>query len=255
MRVLVTGGGGRLGSQLVPRLAAAGHVVRVMTHSGRRVVGAESVAADLATGRGVEAAVLGAEVVVHLASSPTRGSRRVDVEGTRRLLESALRAGVTHFVYVSIAGVDRLPEYPYYRRKLEAERAVETGGVPWTILRATQFHGFIDHLLRQAARPPLMVVPRGWKSQPVDAGEVANRLVQVASAQPGRMLPEFGGPEVLTFEELAAAWREANHVTRPLIAVPIPGRISAGFRAGAVTCPDQRFGKITWRQWLGGARG
>lgn len=255
MRLLVTGGSGALGSKLVPRLAARGHTVRVLTHSDRRVVGAESVVGDLSNMEGVETAVIGAECIVHCASSPRQNTHNVDVVGTYRLLDLARQAGVQHFLYVSIAGVDRLSQYAYYRSKLEAEKYVSESGVPWTILRATQFHGFVDQLLRQAAGYPVMVIPKAWKVQPVEVGEVANRLVQAVADGPQRMLPEFGGPEVLTTEELVATWRRAHNVTRPLLRLPIPGKLSAGFRAGAATCPDQRFGKITWTQFLAGARG
>lgn len=255
MQVLVTGGAGLLGSKVVPRLAARGHRVRVMTHSGRRVVGAESVTADLLTGDGLQAAVIGAECIIHLASSPQRDTARVDVDGTKRLLETAWRAGVKHVVFVSITGVDRLRAYPYYERKLEAEHAVQQGGVPWSIVRATQFHAFLDALLRTSARLPVMVVPRGFRVQPVDAGEVAARVIEVVDRGPQHMLPEMGGPEVLTSEQLAVTWREAHGIHRPLVVVPVPGKVAAGFRAGAATCPDHAVGRITWRQWLAGARG
>ncbi len=255
MRLLVTGGTGTLGSKLVPRLAARGHTVRVLTRGNRKVIGAESVAGDLSDMSGVEAAVIGAECVVHCASSPRSDTQKVDVEGTKRLIELAWRVGVQHFLYVSIAGVDHLPEYRYYRMKLEAEKVVSEGGIPWTILRATQFHVFIDHLFRQVAGYPIMLIPKGWKSQPVEVGEVADRLVQAVSDGPRRMLPEFGGPEVLTSDEMAEIWRRANNVSRPLVSLPLPGKVSSGFKAGAITCPDQRFGKITWQQFLAGARG
>jgi uncharacterized protein YbjT (DUF2867 family) len=255
VRVLVTGGAGTLGRRVVPRLAARGHGVRVMTHSGRRVVGAISVTADLLTGEGIEAAVSGADCIVHLASSPNANTAKVDVEGTANLLRAASAAGVAHFVHMSITGVDRLTEYEYYRHKLEAEQVVQAGEVPWSIVRATQFYDFIDVLLRRAAGFPVMVVPKGFQCQPLDLGEVANRLVEVVGRGPAGMLPEMGGPEVFTAEQLAAGWRAAHNVHRPLVLVPVPGRMARKFRAGAITCPDHRAGRITWAQWLAGARG
>ncbi len=254
MRVLVTGGSGALGSKVVPRLAASGSAVRVMTHSGRRVVGADSVAGDLLTGAGLEAAVAGAECVVHLASSPGRQAQVVDVEGTRRLLEAAAGAGVGHFVYMSITGVDRLPEYTYYGHKLAAEGVVRSGPLPWSIVRATQFFGFIDFLLRSAASFPVMLLPKGFRTQPVEVGEVAARVIEVVARGPQGMLPEMGGPEVFTAEQIAAGWRRAHHVRRPLLAVPLPGKVARKFREGAVTCPQHRSGRITWTEWLAGAR-
>lgn len=254
MKVLVTGGAGLLGARLVPRLAAAGHQVRVMTHSGRKVVGAGSIPGDLLTGAGVAEAVAGSECVVHLASAPRGDTQKVDVLGTRGLVEMARRAGVPHLVYVSIVGVDRVP-YAYYKAKLAAEAAVQAGQLPWTILRATQFFSFVDILLRDRAEGPLMVIPKGWRVQPVDAGEVAAKVMECVLSGPRGMLPEFGGPEVTTSDQLAQAWKTAHAVHRPLLAVPFPGKVSRALGKGAATCPDNRFGRISWAQWMAGARG
>jgi uncharacterized protein YbjT (DUF2867 family) len=254
MKVLVTGGTGLLGSRLVPRMAAAGHQVRVMTHSGRKVVGAPSITGDLLTGAGVADAVAGAECIVHLASAPQGDTQKVDVLGTRGLVEMARRAGVPHVVFVSIVGVDRVP-YAYYKAKLEAEKVVQSGQMPWTILRSTQFFSFLDMRMRGWAERPLIVVPRGWKLQPVDAGEVAAKVMECLLAGPRAMLPEFGGPDVANSEALAEAWKTAHAVHRPLLALPVPGRVSRALQKGGATCPENRFGRISWTQWMAGARG
>ena len=102
----------------------------------------------------------GAETIVHFATSPITRTRQVDVEGTWRLLGAAMRAGVSHVVFISIVGVDRNPHYPYNRMKLEAERIFERSEVPWTILRATQFHGFVLRLIQALDRLPMMVAPK-----------------------------------------------------------------------------------------------
>ncbi|HEY8643726.1 MAG TPA: NAD(P)H-binding protein [Candidatus Dormibacteraeota bacterium] len=254
MKVLVTGGTGLLGSRLVPRMAAAGHQVRVMTHSGRKVVGAGSIQGDLLTGAGVAEAVAGAECVVHLASAPRGDTQKVDVLGTKGLVEMARRARVPHLVYLSIVGVDRVP-YAYYKAKLEAEKVVQAGQMPYTILRATQFFSFLDVLMRDWSRRPVIVIPKGWKLQPVDAGEVAAKVMECLTAGPRAMLPEFGGPDVATSETLAEAWRTAHAVHRPLLALPVPGRVSRALAKGGATCPENRFGRISWTQWMAGARG
>ncbi|MEP7105571.1 MAG: NAD(P)H-binding protein [Chloroflexota bacterium] len=254
MKLLVTGGTGLLGSRLVPRLAAAGHQVRVMTHSGRKVVGAGSIAGDLLTGQGVTEAVSGAECVIHLATSPHEDSTKVDVLGTKGLIEMARRAQVAHLIYVSIVGVDKIP-YPYYKAKLQAEKQVQAAQVPWTIIRATQFFSFVDRLLKQAASRPVLVVPKGWKAQPVDAGEVSGKILESVLAGPREYLPDFGGPEVYTSEGLAAAWQAAHANHRPLLAVPWPTRLGRAFQKGLATCPDNRYGRITFTQWMAGARG
>jgi uncharacterized protein YbjT (DUF2867 family) len=254
MKLLVTGGTGLLGSRLVPRLAAAGHQVRVMTHSGRRVVGAGSITGDLLTGQGVGEAVSGAECVIHLASSPREDSTKVDVLGTKGLIEMARRARVAHLIFVSIVGVDKIP-YPYYKAKLQAEKLIQGGHVPWTILRATQFFSYLDILLKKAASRPVLVVPKGWKTQPVDAGEVSAKVLESVLAGPREYLPDFGGPEIFTAEKLAQAWQTAHANHRPLLAVPWPSLTSRAFQKGYATCPDNRYGRITFTQWMAGARG
>jgi uncharacterized protein YbjT (DUF2867 family) len=254
MKLLVTGGTGLLGSRLVPRLGAAGHQVQVMTHSGRKVVGAGSITGDLLTGQGVAEAVSGAECVIHLATSPGADTTKVDVLGTKGLIEMARRAQVGHLIYVSIVGVDRIP-YPYYKAKLAAEKLVQAGRVPWTILRATQFYSYVDILLKQAASRPVMVVPKGWKTQPVDAGEVAAKIQESVLAGPREFLPHFGGPEIFTSEQLAQAWQAAHADHRPLLAVPWPTMAGRAFQKGHATCPDNRYGRITFTQWVAGARG
>src|SRR3990172_6438701 len=150
--ILVTGGSGGLGSELVPRLAAAGHTVRVLSRRPRPPsTNTEWAQGDLATGEGLAEAVSGVDAVIHAATSPFRRTRQTDVEGTRRLLDAAGAAGEPHFFYISIVGIDRIP-LPYYKAKLAAEKLVEESAIPYTILRATQFHSLIDRFLRPLAR-------------------------------------------------------------------------------------------------------
>ena len=166
--ILVTGGSGSLGSRVVDRLRDAGHVVRALSRGGRPSM----VRGDLMTGEGLEEAVEGVDVVVHCASSPTK-TRQIDVEGTERLLKTANRAGISNFVFTSIVGVDRNPYYPYFRMKLEVEQMIEASPVPWTILRATQFHEFVLRFVRLLGRGPVALAPKQCLLQPIDIGEVA----------------------------------------------------------------------------------
>src|SRR5215210_2773888 len=138
-QVLVTGGTGVLGRRVVELLGSAAVETRVLSHRG--VPG--TTPGDLSTGEGLDEAVRGIDTIVHCATSPFRRAHRVDVEGTRRLLEAAARAGVSHLVYISIVGIDLAESYPYYRVKLDAERVVEGSPLPYTILRATQFYDLV----------------------------------------------------------------------------------------------------------------
>src|SRR3989337_3515075 len=152
-RALITGGTGVLGREVAGRLSQAGYSVRVVSRRAAPAEGAptEWAQAQIETGEGLAEAVAGVDVIVHCASSPFRRTREVDVEGTRRLLAAAGRVGVSHFVYISIVGVDRIP-LPYYKAKLAAERLIEESGVPYSILRATQFHSLIDRFLGTLVR-------------------------------------------------------------------------------------------------------
>lgn len=252
MKVLVTGGAGSLGRSLVRALAREGHAARVMSRRARPAGAAEGVEwanADLVTGEGLAAAVEGAEAVVHAASDPRR-AEAVDVGGTRRLLEAARAAGVAHLVYISIVGVDEIP-FGYYRRKLAAERLVESSGVPYSVLRATQFHSLVDFLLTQAARVPLvMPLPTDFKFRSVAESEVAGRLSACVGAGPRGRLADFGGPRVQTLGEMARAWKGARGVTKRVVRLPLPGAVAAAFRAGKNTAPDGERGTTGWEEWL-----
>jgi uncharacterized protein YbjT (DUF2867 family) len=251
-RVLLTGGTGTLGRELTPRLLAAGYTVRVMSRrspSPGENARVEWTRASLESGAGLSEAVKEANVVVHAASSPVK--RGVDVAGTARLLDQARVASVEHFVYISIVGIDRIG-FNYYRNKLAAERLIETSDVPWTILRATQFHDFIDRILGTLARWPLAFIPTNWQFQSISTGEVADQLVAAVQQGPSRggRLPDIGGPEVLRFGDMAKNWLAAQEMRRPIIHLPLPGKLSAGFRQGLNTTPRNRVGKLTWSEWL-----
>jgi uncharacterized protein YbjT (DUF2867 family) len=243
--ILVTGGTGLLGSKVVDRLSEAGEGVRVMSRYRR----ANTVCGDLATGERLEEAVEGVGTIVHCASSPIR-PRQVDVKGTERLLRVANRAGVSHVVFISIVGVDRNPYYPYYRMKLETERIVEQSLVPWTILRATQFHEFVLRQIRLLELGPLALVPKGFLLQPIETGEVADRLVELALSAPAGRVPDVGGPQVKTFADLARSYQKVAGRRRRLVEVPVPGKIARAFREGAQACPERRYGTITWEAFL-----
>jgi uncharacterized protein YbjT (DUF2867 family) len=194
--------------------------------------------------------VEGVGTIIHCASSPLRKPRQVDVEGTWRLLRAASWAGVSHVVFISIVGVDRNPYYPYYRAKLDAERAVERSGLPWTTLRATQFHEFVLKQIQFLELGPVALAPKGFVLQPIDTGEVADRLVELTLSQPSGRAPDVGGPEVRTFAELARSYQEATGRRRRLVEVPIPGKTARAFRQGAQICRERRYGKITWEEFL-----
>lgn len=270
MIVLVTGASGSVGEHVMTALARDGRATaRGMTR--REPVPAaelrvEWAVADLASGEGVEEAVAGVDAIVHLASDYPRPDS--DVPATRTLLALAAAAGVSHFTYLSIVGIERIP-LPYYGWKVAAERIVREAAVPWTIVRSTQFHSFVDHYLATLAGLPIPgVLPATLLFQTVDEQEVGERLARLTLDAPndesiaGREI-EIAGPEVLPLAEMAAAWYDARR--RPRTALPVElreasmgfepeawvGEVLTGFARGENTpAGAHERGEVTWHAYV-----
>lgn len=243
--VLVTGGTGLLGHHLVPQLRDAGHDVRVLSRKRR----ADGVLGDLTTGDGLDEAVAGVGVIAHCATSPFRRTRETDVEGTRRLIAAVERQDgpLPHVVFPSIVGIDENP-FRYYRHKVAAEQVVTHSGLPWTIVRATQFHELLDQSFTRM-RGALLTF-RGVRFHPIAGSDVAGRLVELVGAPPAGRVADLGGPEVRTMKDLARVYRKARGLRRPIVSVPIAGKIARAFKDGANLAPEHADGTITWEQWL-----
>jgi uncharacterized protein YbjT (DUF2867 family) len=253
-RILVTGGTGTLGRLVVPRLRDADGKVRVLSRRPHEAAdGIEYVSGDLATGKGVGAAVEGAEIIVHCA-----GSAKGDEEKARNLVQAAARAGTPHLVYISVVGADRIPVvsgvdramFGYFAAKLAAERVVADSGVPWTTLRATQFHDLCLTTARQMAKLPVIPVPAGIRFQPVDAGEVADRLVELALGKPAGLVPDMAGPRVYGMADLLRGYLRARGKHRMMVPVRLPGKAARALRAGANLAPERAVGHRTWEDFL-----
>ncbi|GAA2092044.1 NAD(P)H-binding protein [Streptomyces albiaxialis] len=245
--VLVTGGTGTLGRHVVRGLLDAGQRVRVLSRRPRRARDdgpQEWATGDLLTGDGVTEAVAGADVIVHCATG------RKDVRATRHLLAACHHTrGNPHLVYVSIVGIDRV-RFFYYDAKLACERAVERSGLPWTVLRATQFHDLVARLTTSQFRLPVTLVPSGARFQPVDAGEVAGRLVELALGEPAGRAEDMGGPLVHTSRELALMTLRAYGRRRSVVGVRLPGKAFRALRAGGNLVPDRAVGTVTYAEYL-----
>jgi uncharacterized protein YbjT (DUF2867 family) len=251
-RVLVTGGTGGLGRAVAPLLIQQGHTVRVLSRRARKASDwpeVEWASANLETGAGLTDAVWGMETILHCATRPSTRTRQMDVEGTRRLVAEAKAAGLKHFFHVSIVGVERIP-FPYYQHKVASEKVVVDGGVPWTILRATQFHSLLDGFFRPLKPFPFLLLDTHLQFQPIDTDEVAAHLADSVGRGPVGRLPDIGGPEILQVGELFSAWLAAQKMNKPVVHVPFPGGFPNALRQGYNTCPDQKFGKVTWGEWV-----
>lgn len=253
MRVAVIGGTGEVGSRVVAELAARGDHVRAVSRrapqAGKLPAGVEHAAADLTNGDGLAAALVGVEVVVEVANDRPR-AREVLVDGTLRLLAVEAEAGVRHHVAISIVGCDRVP-HSYYKTKVAQEQALASGTVPWTLLRATQFHALVAAAFAATAR--FRVLPRiRVPLQPIDSAVVARRLAELAHAEPAGRVGDVAGPQVETLAALADQWRAQQG--RRLLPLPLPPRVlGKGARemaAGHLTDPAAATGGPTFAQWL-----
>jgi uncharacterized protein YbjT (DUF2867 family) len=248
MTVAVVGGTGTLGSLVVADLLGRGERVAVLSRRDAGVpTGAEHRRVDLTSGEGLDLALDGVTAVVDAANSQ-KGARETLVAGTARLLEAGARAGVRNHVTISIVGIDLVP-ISYYKAKLAQEEALAAGEVPWTLLRATQFHQLLDSAFAGAARFGLR--PTGSaKVQPVDPTVVATRLADAALAAPAGRLPDLGGPRVQTLGELSAAWATARGRRGVPLRIPAWGKIGKPLAAGALCDERGATPCADFEEWL-----
>jgi uncharacterized protein YbjT (DUF2867 family) len=262
---LVTGGTGTLERLVVPQLVQAGGKVRVLSRHPRGAAGegaaegVEFMVGDLDTGQGIDTAVAGAEVIVHCA-----GGRKGDGDKARTLVRAASRAeglegaGAPHLVNISVTGADRVPQdgrldrtmFGYFGMKLDAEQVIAGSGLPWTTLRATQFYDLLLAVARAMARLPVIPAPSGVRFQPVDAGEVAARLAELALGPPSGLVPDLAGPRIYPMAELVRGYLRAAGKRRPVVPVPLPGRAAQAVRDGANLAPERAVGRRTWEEFL-----
>ena len=234
MTILITGGTGTLGRPTTELLRARGHDVRIFSRSS---------GGDLATGAGLTEALAGVDTVLHLATSASKK----DVAQTQRLVDAAAAAGVTHLVYISIVGVDTVP-YSYYRAKLACEKVIEASGIPFTILRATQFHSFVAMIPRAQRRLPV-IFSLNAPDQPIAVEEVAERLVELVEAGPSGLVADIGGPEQLTVRSAIDTWQRAAGTHKPVWTIPLGGRMMRAMRAGEHMPGLPGYGKGTFAQY------
>ena len=242
---LITGGTGTLGRQVVPRLLDAGCRPRVLSRNSHTFTdGIEYVTGDLRTGDGIDAAVHGVETVVHLAGGP-----KGDEEVARNLVTAASRVGVKHIVLVSVIGADQV-SLGWFRSKLGAERVVAESGIPWTILRAAQFHDLALIVVQSMAKLPVIPVPGGLRFQPVDASDVADRLLELTLGEPAGLVPDLAGPTVYGIGDLARGYLAARGKRRMTIPLRMPGKAGRAYRDGRNLSLDADQGQRTWEDFL-----
>ncbi|TPN43320.1 NAD-dependent epimerase/dehydratase family protein [Mesorhizobium sp. B1-1-9] len=256
-KILVTGGTGHLGRDLVPALTGAGHAVRLLARKAGQHSSVEWAPGNLATGDGIDEALRGVDTVIHAATlSPIarRGMRlvdffsspsSVDVDGTRHLLAAAERSGVSHFIFVSIVGLE-FSTLPYSRVKLAGERLVRKSSVPWSVIAATPFYYLLAQMLGGLKWLPVWPLPTS-PSNPVDTRDVAKYLAEAVTDGKRGVRPAIGGPDVMPFSDFARQYRDALGLRRLVLPLPIGRKMS--LKMGLVETAE-RLGERSWKAWL-----
>ncbi|MFQ1002829.1 SDR family oxidoreductase [Modestobacter sp. SSW1-42] len=225
MRVAVAGGTGLLGRLVVAELERRGDAPVVL---------ARSRGVHLTSGAGLDDALAGADAVIDVSNVATTSRRRsvaFFAAATQHLLAAADRAGVGHLVALSIVGADTV-DFGYYLGKRRQEELLAAGPVPWTLLRATQFHEFADQLVDRSPAP-FVVVPR-MRSRPVAAREVAAHLVELVHGAPRGVAEPMTGPEELDMAGLVRRLLRATGRRRLVVSLRLPGPVGAAFTSGAL---------------------
>ncbi len=235
-------GTGLIGSQVIKKLTAAGHEV---------VPASRSTGVDLLTGKGLDRALKGAEVVINLSNSPTFDEACLDFFRTsmRNLLAAGEKAGVRHQVILSIVGVDRVPELAYYRGKTLEEELLRQGPTPYSIVRATQFFEFMNAVLSWTSDDTTVRLP-SVRLQPIASADVVDAVVEVSTGTPLRGIWNVAGPDVFALDELGRITLAARHDERTVITddnagmfAPVVGDVLTG---GA----DAHLAPTHYRDWL-----
>ncbi len=245
VKIVVTGGSGALGSDLVAEFE---HRRRPAVAASRRT------GFDLTTGAGMAETITDADVIVHAATHPVK-HHAVDVAGTDRLI-TMLRARVSraHLIYVSVVGCDH-NQIGYYRSKTAAEKLLAESGLAVTIVRATQFHTLVDAIAENATIGPLGFAPHGLRFQPCDRSWVARRIVDYALGEHPdgpRRADDLAGPELLSLAQAIGIRAEsAGHRAPRLVEVPAVGNALAAFADGA-NLPDgsAEIGGPSFTAWI-----
>jgi uncharacterized protein YbjT (DUF2867 family) len=240
--IAVAGGTGLVGSLVVAEAQRRGYDVRVLSRSA---------GVDLTTGDGLAAALENVAAVVDTSNVVTMAkgpSVRFFEQATGNLLAAESAAGVGHHVALSIVGCDQV-DLGYYFGKRRQEELVQAGPVPWTILRATQFHEFAGQIVDRSPAP--FALGLRMRTQPIAAHEVATHLLDAVDRGPGGLLPDLGGPEELRLDRMMRRWLRATGRRRLLVPVPMAGGAGRAVNAGALLPgPGATLGTETFAAWL-----
>ncbi len=232
MKISVVGASGLVGTRVVQILKADGHEV---------IAASRSTGLDVLTGAGLADALAGADALIDVTNSPSFEADAVMDFFTRsatNISAAAKAAGVGHYVALSIVGVDGLPDSPYMRAKVAQERIIRESGIPYSIVRATQFAEFADAIIDSMRNGDVVRVPDAL-IQPIPADKVATAVAQAASGEPINGVRNIGGPKKMTFEQLAhGVLARKGHASRNVVVDAEARYFGARLSSGSLVTPD-----------------
>lgn len=244
MKLVIIGGTGLIGSKLVARLREHGHDA---------VPASPDTGVNTLTGAGLAEVLQGASVVVDVSNSPSFEERAVMdffTTSTRNLLDYASGAGVRHYVALSVVGTERIPDSPYLRAKNAQETLIKGGGIPYTIVHATQFFEFIKRIADEATDGNTVRVP-AVLIQPMAADDVAKAVGRIAVGAPVNGTVDVAGPQQFRFDDLIRQGLSARNDTRQVVADPHAKYFGAELgERSLVPAGDARLGEISLQEWL-----
>src|SRR5262250_3010380 len=244
MKLVIIGGTGLIGSKLVTALRAHGH---------EAVPAAPDTGVNTLTGKGLADVLQGAAVVVDVSNSPSFEEKAVMdffTTSTRNILEYAAAAGVTHYVALSVVGTERIPDSPYLRAKNAQEALIKGGGIPYSIVHATQFFEFVKRIADDATVGTTVRVPPVL-FQPMAADDVAKAVARVAVGAPLNSMVDVAGPQQFRFDELIRLGLAARHDPREVVVDPHARYFGAELgERSLIPAGDARLGEIRFEEWL-----
>ncbi|MCM3694531.1 SDR family oxidoreductase [Neobacillus niacini] len=247
MKVLVTGATGQLGSALLKQLKNTNYEVTITSRRKPDNLNFDWVYSDFLTGEGLEAAINEMDVIIHTATSPRKDSKIIDVSEFGNFLNMCQH--IKHFIYPSIVGIENIP-MKYYKHKYQAEELLKNSSVPHTIIRATQFHRFIESLFLSKPFFKKYFVPGNFRFQSVDVVDFANHLIKMIDDGPQGIADDFGGPEILTLREMADLKIKVNNESNNVVSFSFPGKLYKSFLEGKNTNEHKKVGKLTFEEYL-----